>query len=245
MHGVYYQAQPESICFDSSEEDGHSYTPKAPPRAWTRLFKSRCCLIAALLFCVVTVAAILQSHEDFLNLRTKTVRITDCGRSPDGAIAKGCVFESHNFAWKPPDCYDQELDERWNAQAWGYSRNAEGTELVPRDEHMAHCVLIWQKYQRAVMRDRPTDNWTSSFPHTYHCGHMMVQWDLNHSEYNSILYTKYVSCGYDWKTPDLRMAEAFRGPLSGGLVGDGADHTSYAVGGEVQAGHEDMHHVKR
>ncbi|KAK6849296.1 hypothetical protein PG995_013129 [Apiospora arundinis] len=262
MHGVYYSPRPETVSFDGSEEEGHSYVPSPPPRPWTRLFKSRHCLITTVFcFLIVTATAILHLSGSYHNpQKDDTIRVTDCGRTPDEAIAKGCHFESHNFAWTPPDCYDQELDERWNGREWGYSRNAEGTDLLSRDEvlagrlnwayvtlnqHMSHCVLIWQKYQRAVMRDLPTDNWTSSFPHTYHCGHMMVQWDLNHSDYNSILYTKYVSCNYDWKTPDSRMAETFRGPLSGGLVGDGGDHASYAGGSDIHEGHEDMHHVQQ
>ncbi|PSN59927.1 hypothetical protein BS50DRAFT_475036, partial [Corynespora cassiicola Philippines] len=135
----------------------------------------------------------------------KTRRITWCGSTPEEARALGCRFESHNFAWTPPDCYDEALNARWDSKDWGYSRNPEGTDMISREEvlqgdlkwayvtlnqHMSHCVLIWQKYQRAVMFNRPADNWTTSFPHTYHCGQFMVQWDLNHSEYNSILYTK-------------------------------------------------------
>ncbi|KAK2007415.1 hypothetical protein LZ32DRAFT_622193 [Colletotrichum eremochloae] len=254
MHGAHYLKRPETVSFDSSE-DGHSYDP--PTRPLSRLLKARYIFLLSLGFVTATAIAVLYRSSS--NLR-HTVRITECGHTPDEAIARGCRFESHNFAWTPPDCYDQELDDLWNEKNWGYSRNAEGTDLLSKDEvlegklswayvtlnqHMSHCVLIWQKYQRAVMQDLPADNWTSSFPHTYHCGHMMVQWDLNHSEYNSILYTKYVSCNYDWKTLDRRMSDTLRGPMDGGLIGDGGDHASYAGGKPVEAGHEDMHHVQR
>lgn len=87
-----------------------------------------------LLFCVVTSTAVFQTRENFLKLHTKAVRITDCGRSPDEAIANGCVVESHNFAWTAPGCYDQELDERWNAQAWATYATPTAASFCPVDE---------------------------------------------------------------------------------------------------------------
>ncbi|TLD09573.1 hypothetical protein PspLS_11848 [Pyricularia sp. CBS 133598] len=248
MQGTYHKipAAPP----DDDSENGNTYRS---PRTLSRYLKFSPAFTFIIFLGALTIAASLLRVRDG---DRKNPAVTECGSTPNEARARGCRFETHNFAWTPPECYDEELNKIWDSKPWGYARDSEGTQLIPREEvqkgdlkwayvtlgqHLSHCVLIWQKYQRAVMFDRPVDNWTVSFPHTYHCGHLLVQWDLNHTDFNSILYTKYVSCGYDWKRADERMEGVMSGSMDGGLVGDGGNHGDTSSG-HVLPGHEDEHH---
>lgn len=254
MQHSYYRKCPQSVDFD---EVDNTYSYNLPSRSWWCSVKSPRLMAVGGLFALslmISLEFILVYHYD----HTTVPSITTCGNSPDEARKRGCRFESHNFAWTPPECYDEELNQKWDSKPWGYSRDPEGTDLISSSEarqgdlewayvtlnqHMSHCILIWQKYQRAVMFNRPADNWTTSFAHTRHCGHMLVQWDLNHSEYNSILYTKYVSCGYEWKHPDPQIQQLMTGPMHNGLTGDGGNHADIYGAKEIERGHEREHHL--
>lgn len=183
--------------------------------------------------------------------------VTSCGSTVAEARARGCRFEAHNFAWTPAACYDAELDAAWNAQEWRYARDAAGRTPIGRAEalagevewawvtlgqHVAHCVLMWQKLQRAVRLGRPADNWTTSFDHSRHCGHMLAQWDLPHDVLDSVLYLKFATCSYDYQgAPGADDAAAvLPTPGDGGIIGDFGNHAD-ASGRNVRAGHESEH----
>jgi hypothetical protein len=258
MQGAYYQPV-DSVKFDHSEEEGHSYRSSNRLRQYLidYLKSPSFILISILVLLLGLSVGIISWNYIYID----TVKISTCGQTPDEARAKGCLFESHNFAWTPPECYDKELNAIWDSQNWGYSRNAEGTDIIPQEEvllgdlkwayvtlnqHLSHCILIWQKYQRAVMFNRPADNWTTSFAHTYHCGHMLVQWDLNHSAYDSILYTKYVSCDYSRRPSDFNMLNIMNGSVDGGLVGDDGNHADNMSGKvSIDTGHEDEYSLQQ
>ncbi|GME49251.1 hypothetical protein DM02DRAFT_546082 [Neofusicoccum parvum] len=141
--------------------------------------------------------------------------ITHCGSSPQEAMSRGCKFEVHNFAWVPAACYDDELSDEWDHdESWRFATTDNGTDLIATEEvmkglltdawvpwrqHLAHCTLIWKKYQRAVMNEWPMENWTSSYMHTAHCAMNLNRWDLDPEEFNSHLYTKYPVCDYSWR----------------------------------------------
>ncbi|PVH91310.1 hypothetical protein DM02DRAFT_546082, partial [Periconia macrospinosa] len=141
--------------------------------------------------------------------------ISQCGSSPEEARSLNCRFELHNFAWVPPECYDTELADEWDrAETWQFSRNDNGTDpitkqealrgdlpeaWVPWGQHLAHCALIWKKYKRSVMFNRPMDNWTSSYMHTAHCATNLIRWDLDPSSFNSRLHLKFPVCDYRWR----------------------------------------------
>ncbi|KAK1996437.1 hypothetical protein LX36DRAFT_723016 [Colletotrichum falcatum] len=252
MHGSYYKRPVLSIDFD---EFANGYSYNRPNRCRSIITSPRLMALGAFVTASSVLALVLFSVQQ---LNYKSPRITTCGNNPEEASRRGCLFESHNFAWTPPECYDDELNRKWDSQSWGYSRDPNGSDLIPQSEilkgniewayvtlnqHLSHCVLIWQKYQRAVMFDRPADNWTTSFAHTYHCGHLMVQWNLDHDAYDSILYTKYVSCDYQWKTPDPRIQQIMNGAMDGGLIGDGGKHADLHGAGNIEEGHEGEHHL--
>ncbi|KAK2020699.1 hypothetical protein LX32DRAFT_715619 [Colletotrichum zoysiae] len=256
MQGSYFFKYPPAVDFDEVA-NGFSYNPLS--RSWWSSAKSPRWLAVGSLFVfslMISLEYISIQHYDHSTFSS----ITTCGSTPDEARMRGCRFESHNFAWTPKECYDEELNQQWDSKPWGYSRDPKGIDLISPSEvlkgdlewayvtlnqHMSHCVLIWQKYQRAVMFNRPADNWTTSFAHTQHCGHMLVQWDLNHSEYNSILYTKYVSCGYDWKNPDHQIQELMTGPMHmhNGLTGDSGTYADTYGAKTIEGGHESEHHI--
>jgi hypothetical protein len=148
-------------------------------------------------------------------------RITHCGSTPAEARALGCKFEVHNFAWVPPDCFDDQLAAEWDADpSWAFSRNMtaqpnisppdlytreEGESgdlqhaIVPWRQHVAHCAFIMRKYQRSVMMNRPMDNWTYSYHHTSHCADNFLRWDIDPWNYNSVLHLKFPECDYRWQ----------------------------------------------
>lgn len=142
-----------------------------------------------------------------------------CGTTAEEARKRGCLFEIHNFAWVPPQCYDDELGQDWNSyNGWEFSWAANDSSAtnesfvqqcrngdveaawVPWYQHMAHCSFILKKYLRSVMFDRPMDNWTSNWHHNEHCTNMMARPNVNPNLFNSLLHLKFPVCDYSWKT---------------------------------------------
>lgn len=142
-----------------------------------------------------------------------------CGTTAEEARKRGCLFEIHNFAWVPPQCYDEELGQDWNSyNRWEFSWAANDSSAtnasfvqqcragdveaawVPWYQHMAHCSFILKKYLRSVMFDRPMDNWTSEWHHNEHCTNMMARPNVNPYLFNSLLHLKFPVCDYSWKT---------------------------------------------
>jgi hypothetical protein len=149
--------------------------------------------------------------------KNKDISFRDCGGSPDIARARGCRFELHNFAWVPSECYDEDLSQEWyDKYDWLMTRDRNGKQVITKEEaqkgdvaavwvtwpqHVTHCGLVWRKYHRSIMFNRPMDNWTNSYFHTNHCGEMTVKWDFlkNSSSGLDVLHLKYPTCDYSWK----------------------------------------------
>jgi len=66
---------------------------------------------------------------------------------------------------------------------------------------------VVRKYQRAVMMNRPMDNWTSSYPHMTHCTRNFLEWDIKPWDYNSILHLKFPTCDYSWRDGAKTLGE--------------------------------------
>jgi hypothetical protein len=180
------------------------------------------------------IATLLLSSEAGMRLgrmggKPESYPISDCGTSAEEARKRGCRFEMHNFAWVPPQCYDEELGREWDSHTrWEFSWAANDSSAtntsfveqcragdveaawVPWSQHMAHCSFILKKYLRSVMFDRPMDNWTSSWHHNEHCTNMMAVPDVNYHLFNSLLHLKFPDCDYSWKTyrPESREVKA-------------------------------------
>jgi hypothetical protein len=83
-------------------------------------------------------------------------------------------------------------------------------------QHVTHCGLVWRKYHRSIMLDRPMDNWTNSYFHTTHCAEMMVRWELlkNTSTGFDVLHLKYPTCDYSWKEGKVGQVQLVTGGAS-------------------------------
>ncbi|KAM3547960.1 hypothetical protein ARSEF4850_009697 [Beauveria asiatica] len=112
-----------------------------------------------------------------------------CGKSPAEALARGCRFDMLATAWLPPRCIDDELvDEFTRLGNWQFYTEKHGTtkhaSYVPehlgslsmpraiwttRSWHHMHCLYMWKKIGRALVRGTSSDAETVSEPHTHHC----------------------------------------------------------------------------
>ncbi|KAA8620526.1 hypothetical protein TUN199_08946 [Pyrenophora tritici-repentis] len=150
----------------------------------------------AILALVIIGGSVIRQQPDVevsaSTSRNLPIPIAHCGATPAAARARGCIFESNNLAWVPPQCYDHELGDEWDAKNWSYAYG-DDKELVSKEQvfqgefdylwvtwgqHIAHCALMVRKFQRAVFHNWPMDNWTSSLAHTDHCAGSFVEWDL-------------------------------------------------------------------
>ncbi|KAM7220095.1 hypothetical protein V8F06_004423 [Rhypophila decipiens] len=116
-----------------------------------------------------------------------------CGTSPEEALALGCHFDIIATAWLPPRCIDKDLVAEFEATyPWRYFRNPDGTDPYPDDGHdalgsqnttiwttkrwhVAHCLYMWRKLNRALVRGRMTDGETITQWHTDHCTNLILQ----------------------------------------------------------------------
>ncbi|KAH8585777.1 hypothetical protein B0O99DRAFT_646207 [Bisporella sp. PMI_857] len=112
-----------------------------------------------------------------------------CGKTPEEAKARGCRFDMLATAWLPPRCIDYELvDEFMELGHWQFYTEMHGTtkhssyepELLgsiseprsiwtSRSWHLIHCLYMWKKIGRALVKGTHVDSETVSEPHTTHC----------------------------------------------------------------------------
>jgi hypothetical protein len=115
-----------------------------------------------------------------------------CGTNPQEALARGCHFDIIATAWLPPKCIDNDLVTEFEASyPWVYFRNPNGTDPYPRDHdllgsqnttiwttfrwHVAHCLYMWKKLNRALVQGHMTDGETITQAHTDHCSSSILQ----------------------------------------------------------------------
>ena len=118
-----------------------------------------------------------------------------CGKSPEEAKARGCRFDMLATAWLPPRCIDDELvDEFIKLGNWQFYTEMHGDKKhdsyepeflgsfsepksiwTTRAWHHMHCLYMWKKIGRALVRGRSTDAETVSEPHTQHCMRAMEE----------------------------------------------------------------------
>ena len=110
-----------------------------------------------------------------------------CGRSPTEAWARGCHFDIIATAWLLPNCIDDELAVEFAAlHPWQYFSRPDGTAPFSANDpdtlgaqtgliwttdrwHAAHCLYMWKKLNRAIVRGWMTDAETVMQAHTDHC----------------------------------------------------------------------------
>ncbi|KAI2484903.1 hypothetical protein Ptr902_03843 [Pyrenophora tritici-repentis] len=114
----------------------------------------------AILALVIIGGSVIRQQPDVevsaSTSRNLPIPIAHCGATPAAARARGCIFESNNLAWVPPQCYDHELGDEWDAKNWSYAYG-DNKELVSKEQvfqgefdylwvtwgqHIAHCALM-------------------------------------------------------------------------------------------------------
>jgi len=112
-----------------------------------------------------------------------------CGKTPEEARARGCEFDMLVTAWLPPKCIDRDLvDEFMEVGQWDFyeKRNAaeedkfgtydadfigsvNRTVWTTRRWHVTHCLFMFKKLTRALVRGWTVDAEAVSEPHMEHC----------------------------------------------------------------------------
>ncbi|KAA8647073.1 uncharacterized protein ATNIH1004_005756 [Aspergillus tanneri] len=184
---------------DDENEELHQYRPALSliPWTWWCLLNAGLLLLAFLAIRKVATPPPTSLHDLTLTDDNKSFpsgQLTwsqkftplPCGKSPTEALARGCHFDIIATAWLPPKCIDYELVSEFIASyQWQYFPSANGTDPYLDDPdtlgsqtgliwtthrwHYAHCLFMWKKLNRALVRGRMTDGETIKLGHTEHC----------------------------------------------------------------------------
>lgn len=116
-----------------------------------------------------------------------------CGNTPSEALSRGCHFDMVATAWLPPRCIDTELmNEFMSEHPWRFYSDQQGAQPLPDDPdtlgsyadgriwttnrwHVAHCLYMWRKLNRALVRGWMTDAETVQQRHTDHCSKSILE----------------------------------------------------------------------
>jgi len=116
-----------------------------------------------------------------------------CGHSVDSARAAGCKFSPMVWAWYPPACYDNELEQEFlSIPGWEYytTKELKEQDRIAREEvergdhpkvytnlsyHRNHCVYSAMKLLRSFLGVTLSDNYVLSMSHMEHCKGFLVQ----------------------------------------------------------------------
>ena len=102
-----------------------------------------------------------------------------------------------SFSWLPPACYDTELSYNFtytypNATTptrWQWYEDKDGGKPVPLADvetgnykrlyvtgeyHVVHCVFMWKKLHRAIVRGGKVDSYVGNLAHTEHCARILL-----------------------------------------------------------------------
>ena len=94
-----------------------------------------------------------------------------CGNTPDKAKAAGCIFDIVSFCFLHPRCHDFELAAEFAAiEPWQwFKERSNESATIPREQvltgefdvsfvdyhyHIEHCLFMWRKLHRIVLRGR-------------------------------------------------------------------------------------------
>ncbi|KAI0112530.1 hypothetical protein GGR51DRAFT_547068 [Nemania sp. FL0031] len=133
-----------------------------------------------------------------------------CGKTPTEALERGCQFDLIATAWLPPRCIDFELVNEFLAEyRWEFFADNNGTERLPEDAntlgsytgtiwtvnrwHVAHCLYMWKKLNRALIHGWQTDAETFQQRHTDHCTNTILKF-RNPDGIQSIVEVIYPPC---------------------------------------------------
>jgi len=149
---------------------------------------------------------------------TQRFEMLPCGKTPEEALARGCEFDMLATAWLPVgDAADLEGAEFLAIGQWDYYRALHGTEKynsyepevlgsitrphsiwTSRRWHVVHCLYMFKKLNRALVKGWQVDGEVISEPHTEHCmgafQEALFGPPLDQEEINIFLEIIYPSC---------------------------------------------------
>jgi hypothetical protein len=120
-----------------------------------------------------------------------------CGSTAEEAIDLGCKFDVLNYSWQPPECFDEEIYNRyweksqehgplkWYADSNFTKELPQNLELLMHTPyvwsehrfHVVHCMYTWELMHHALTLNKPVVEFVSLFNHTMHCGDTVLDED--------------------------------------------------------------------
>jgi hypothetical protein len=174
----------------------------APPSRFRRFMSSNNAkrLVVSLVI-VITVGVLTFIALTPRSGYSPDVLSNHCGSTSEEAIALGCKFDVLNYAWQPPECFDEDVFNRYweKSQEHGplkwYADSTFTTELPQDIEllmhtprvwsehrfHILHCMYAWELIHHAVTLKKPVVEFISHYNHTMHCADtaMTENWTEN------------------------------------------------------------------
>lgn len=155
------------------------------------------CNAKRLIISIIIILTIIIVAFTTLTSRSKPssdIFTKHCGSTADEAISLGCKFDVINFSWQPPECFDEEVYNRyWDKSQEGgpikWYADSKFTQELPQDLemlkhkkyvwaehrfHLMHCMYTWELMHHALMLDRPVVEFMTPFNHTMHCADMVL-----------------------------------------------------------------------
>lgn len=156
-----------------------------PAHRSTRVWQYRAIsIVLIMLLAIFGTASILEPL--IFPAQSTSKNMGNCGRTPEQARQRGCVFDLMMSGWVHPPCYDQELSDRFlRENNFTFFWDREGTKQLTEVEarlgdykiiftngtfHYQHCAYIWAK-QISARRKSPyiLDSQSRSVEHVEHC----------------------------------------------------------------------------
>lgn len=149
---------------------------------------------------------------------------TSCGKSPEDAEQRGCVYDILAGAFLPKICLDQHAIDEYKQEgtSWLGYLDSNWTDLLPstqemgrrtfyytnKRDHIVHCALLWKRQYRAFAENwRFIDSVIASEEHTSHCVQYLMDAtdELDHPDWREVpikVWVSYAAC-YDVATPRM------------------------------------------
>lgn len=138
---------------------------------------------------VVTIGVLTFTVLDQRSTYPSDIFTHHCGTTAEEAIALGCKFDVLNYSWQPPECFDEEIYNRYweKSQEHGplkWYADSNFTKQLPQELellmhtpyvwsehrfHVVHCMYAWELMHHALTLNKPVVEFISLFNHTAHC----------------------------------------------------------------------------
>lgn len=146
------------------EHCGTQYEPKRRVLQLGTAFGFIICVIFGLFsFAAVTGLFVSDANKGIIPGR---ISLGTCGKSPEEARTKGCVFDLFIGSFMHPQCFDESLHDRYMREhSWIFYVDPEGINEIPVEQvlagefeeiwmdgtfHYTHCAYVWEKHWRAL-----------------------------------------------------------------------------------------------